>query len=342
MRFTELKSRCGEQRWNGTGALDMSLDACTAEPTPDPSTPLIVPKEEKSVSFAVQETHAFLSGIMFFTRVSVPKWVNHSMYWLSLSTAYFPVIGVIVGLVGFAFFSLGYYLFPGSTLIPTVWYSLATIRFTGAFHEDGLADMCDGFGGGWTRTSILRIMRDSCIGVFAGLGLAMFQLTKLAAVSYLLETTPLGALDSSYAVIHPRLPIIMTHVFKLARIGGILISGHVLGRWCNTYLLHRYKVLFLVTNARVVFATASAGAIVAGSLWIGALSVQQFVVEMVMLWLVCCYITVTMGRYINRVVGGVIGDCLGATNQIVECATYLVLGVNWIRVFGNLRMCISL
>ncbi|KAJ3070252.1 hypothetical protein HDU98_006716 [Podochytrium sp. JEL0797] len=200
----------------------------TAEPAPDPSTPLIVPKEEKSVSFA--------------------------------STAYFLVIGVIVGLDGFAFFSLGY----------------------------------------WS--------------------------TCVMALEEFLETTPLGPLDASYAVIHPRLPILMTHVFKLARIGvenapavgkdfllsvtnarvvfatasaGAIVAASAVGK----------EFLLSVTNARVVFATASAGAIVASALRIGALSVQQFVVDMVVLWVVCCYITVTMGRYINRVIGGVIGDC---------------------------------
>ena len=38
---------------------------------------------------------------------------------------------------------------------------ISTIWLTGAFHEDGFADVCDGFGGGWTKDKILTIMKDS-------------------------------------------------------------------------------------------------------------------------------------------------------------------------------------
>ncbi|KAJ3032124.1 UNVERIFIED_CONTAM: hypothetical protein HDU68_004434 [Siphonaria sp. JEL0065] len=319
-----------------------------------------VPKEEKSSSFFVQEIHAFYSGVMFFTRLSVPKWVcsnlalsmstktspkvNHSLYWLSLSTVYFPVIGVIVALFGFFWFTLGYYLFPGSTMIPALFYTMATIRFTGGFHEDGLADMCDGFGGGWTKSTILRIMRDSTIGTFGGLGLILFQLTKMAAISHLLETIPLGVVEPGWAVVHASAPVLVQHLWKLAHVGGVLVTAHVFARWSCTYLLWRYKYvenasavgkeyLLTVTPRRVVMATLFTALLGAGAL--AAVPAQEYWIQIGVSWAVSIYVTVYWGAYINRIIGGVIGDCLGATNQIVECSIYLALGINWFRVFGD-------
>ncbi|KAJ3057779.1 hypothetical protein HDU99_007134, partial [Rhizoclosmatium hyalinum] len=259
---------------HGTPAVPATPSApSAADVKPEPK----VPKEEKSSSFAIQELTAFYSAVMFFTRLSVPRWVNHSMYWLSLGTMYFPLIGVIVGAFGVFWFSLAYHLFPGSTIIPAVIYSMATIRFTGAFHEDGLADMCDGFGGGWKRESILRIMRDSANGTFAGLGLILFQLTKLGGVAYLIDTIELVPVVST-TLTHPNAPHLLAHVYKLAHLSGILISAHVLARWSCTYLLWRYKYvenasaagkefLLTVTTTRMIMATISTIVLVAAALF---------------------------------------------------------------------------
>jgi adenosylcobinamide-GDP ribazoletransferase len=52
--------------------------------------------------------------------------------------------------------------------------TLATLAYlTGAFHEDGIADVADGFGGGFTAERRLQIMKDSRIGAFAGVALAV-------------------------------------------------------------------------------------------------------------------------------------------------------------------------
>ncbi|ORY41629.1 hypothetical protein BCR33DRAFT_718783 [Rhizoclosmatium globosum] len=281
--------------------------------------------------------HGTPAELTAFYSPSFPRWVNHSMYWLSLGTMYFPLIGVIVGAFGVFWFSLAYYLFPGSTIIPAVIYSMATIRFTGAFHEDGLADMCDGF-------EHFEIMRDSANGTFAGLGLILFQLTKLGGVAYLIDTIELVPVVST-TLAHPNGPQLLAHVYKLAHLSGILISAHVLARWSCTYLLWRYKYvenasaagkefLLTVTTTRMIMATISTIVLVAAALF-AVPSSQDYFVKQVAAWIISIYITVGMGRYVNRVIGGVIGDCLGAINQIVECSVYLAFGINWIRVLGD-------
>ena len=74
------------------------------------------------------------------------------------------------------------------------------IMITGAFHEDGLADFCDGFGGGYSKEQILVIMKDSRIGVYGAIALVLVMLSKLFLLSeiglkdipfvILAETTP--------------------------------------------------------------------------------------------------------------------------------------------------------
>lgn len=88
---------------------------------------------------------------MFFTRIPVPKWANYTYKpeYLQESSRYFPLIGWIVGGFGGGVFllfnSASYYTISILTSM------IGTILLTGAFHEDGFADFCDGFGGGTTK-----------------------------------------------------------------------------------------------------------------------------------------------------------------------------------------------
>jgi adenosylcobinamide-GDP ribazoletransferase len=57
--------------------------------------------------------------------------------------------------------------------------------FHRAFHEDGFADVCDGFGGGWTKEKILMIMKDSAIG-YGAIGLILLLLLKYQGLTQLI------------------------------------------------------------------------------------------------------------------------------------------------------------
>jgi adenosylcobinamide-GDP ribazoletransferase len=127
----------------------------------------------------VKEWRYFLLALGFFTRIPVPQHANFHEDELNYSTKYFPLVGVIVGLCGAAAFMLG------TTVLPqhiAVLISMATtIYLTGAFHEDGLADSADGFGGGWQQEQILTIMQDSRLGTYgaAVLFFALFSKFQL-------------------------------------------------------------------------------------------------------------------------------------------------------------------
>lgn len=111
----------------------------------------------------------FFNAVGFYTRIPCPKWVDYSSENLNRATAYFPLIGYIVA--GFCF---GVFTMAQSVLSIEVSILLSIvfgILLTGAFHEDGFADLCDGFGGGWTQADILRIMKDSRLGTYGVIGL---------------------------------------------------------------------------------------------------------------------------------------------------------------------------
>ena len=186
-------------------------------------------------------------------------------------------------------------------------------KLTGAFHEDGIADTFDAFGGGWTRAEILRIMRDSRIGTYGAVGLLLTMGTKLAALALILAV---GTANKDGSSIYSSV--------------AVLITGHVMGRWACVYLLwaHRYldevessapgkHFVLSVSTPRLLAGTVSAFAFTA---CLGLPFDRLMVV-----WIACAIVTEFGGRYISSVIGGMIGDCLGAANQMVEVVAYLCL-----------------
>jgi len=116
-----------------------------------------------------KEIRVFLMAVMFYTRIPCPKDFKCTQETLNKSARYYPLIGCIVG--GFAAL-----VYCATNLVFSHSISIlismgATILITGAFHEDGFADVCDGFGGGWDKKQILEIMKDSRLGTYGTIGL---------------------------------------------------------------------------------------------------------------------------------------------------------------------------
>ena len=109
------------------------------------------------------------------------------MGFVARSALWFPLVGAVVGLsgalAGLAAAIVGIPLLAAAALAISV-----QVLITGALHEDGWADICDGLGGGRTREDKLRIMRDSRIGTYGALGLFLLLAMRLAAIQTLLPT----------------------------------------------------------------------------------------------------------------------------------------------------------
>jgi adenosylcobinamide-GDP ribazoletransferase len=97
-----------------------------------------------------------------------------------------PIAGVAVGLIGALVLAFAALL----GLPPLLSAGLATaalIAATGALHEDGLADVADGFGGGATRAAKLEIMRDSRVGAYGAIAIAIALILRVGALAAALD-----------------------------------------------------------------------------------------------------------------------------------------------------------
>ena len=234
-----------------------------------------------------------LVAIQFLTRLPVPGNLSTSEEELGRASAFFPLVGVIVGGGAAAVFLMAQYTFPQSTCVLLAIIFAALI--TSGFHEDGLADTFDGFGGGWTKDRVLEIMRDSRIGTYGTLALIFLVLGKYNFLSLL----------------PPR------------QIWRWLIVAHTASRWS-----------ILPLSALLPYARAEGqGKLVAKQIGPSALfigSVTLLFTCLLLSWqaaLAALFVTVLVtflcGLYFHVRLRGVTGDCLGAANQLSEVTLYL-------------------
>lgn len=134
----------------------------------------------------------FLLAIQFFTRLPVTgrlaAWVGFSPAMLRASSAHFPGVGWVVGAVAVAVYGGLMAVLPpvaAASAVAAALSTVATVLLTGGFHEDGLADVCDGLGGSYQRERALEIMKDSRVGAFGAMGLTLALVSKVALLALL-------------------------------------------------------------------------------------------------------------------------------------------------------------
>lgn len=97
------------------------------------------------------------------------------------ATGWFPLVGALVGAIeGVLRWSLHASIGPLAAAAVAV---VVAVGVTGAFHEDGLADACDGLFGGWTPQRRIEIMRDSRLGTYGTVGLVGALLVRFAVLA---------------------------------------------------------------------------------------------------------------------------------------------------------------
>jgi adenosylcobinamide-GDP ribazoletransferase len=235
----------------------------------------------------------FFAALRFFTRLPVPAWVGHSETQLNHAARYFPLVGWIVGLIGAMATWLAAQALPPSMAV--LLGMTATVLATGAFHEDGFADSCDGFGGGWDKVQVLAIMKDSRIGSYGTIGIAILLLGKWNAL-YELDALVLPALLAAHAISRAAavtliygLDYVRDESGKSKPLAVRLSRGELALAW----LFGLLPVLLLP--------------------WQLAL---QGTVAVIL-------VTLLAARYSWRRIGGYTGDVLGMTQQLSEVAFYL-------------------
>jgi adenosylcobinamide-GDP ribazoletransferase len=235
----------------------------------------------------------FLVAVQFLTRLPVPRSLNSSETDIGAAAAFFPLVGVMVG-GGAALVFLGVQrVLP---LPASIFFAIVFAAFiTNGFHEDGLADSFDGFGGGWTKDRVLEIMRDSRIGTYGTLALIFVILGKLILLS---------ALSSG-------------------QIWRWLIVVHTAGRWTILPLCVWLPYARAEGQGKLVAQQVGVLEIVMGT-------VTLLLVLILLPWpaalaalLAASLVTLLSGLYYRARLQGVTGDCLGATNQLTEVVLYL-------------------
>lgn len=244
-------------------------------------------------------------SLIFLTRLPVPQRLGGQHRQLSSAARAFPVAGAVIGgLSGLALLA-AHGAGVGYTIAASV-AVLAGVLVTGALHEDGLADVADGFGAGGSKERKLEIMRDSRIGTYGVLALVLAVLLKVAALSSMITAAqsvwhvPLfliaaGALSRTFMTIGMRaLPAARTdgrsaeagqptaHDLRQAMIPGF-------GGGC--------VILWLAGGLWTVIAALLAG------------SVAYYILK----------------RIAVRHIAGQTGDVLGAIQQITEIAILIAL-----------------
>jgi len=242
-----------------------------------------------------RELEYFFGAIRFFTRLPVPGWVGHSPEALNHSARYFPLVGLLVGLLGALVFAVATLALP-KTLAVLLAMAI-TIYVTGAFHEDGWADMVDGFGGGWTRERTLEIMKDSRIGSFGAIALVLMLLGKFVALIEL----------------------------EALLVAPALIAGHAFSRLCSTTLLHFLDYAREEGKAKPLATRISGGELLLATLFGSAALLLLPPAAAAAGVALALGATAVLAMKIHRRLGGYTGDCLGATQQLAELAFYIGL-----------------
>lgn len=254
----------------------------------------------KNRSVFRRELALYFTAQMFYSRLPVPaSMVSHDPLLLSEATRYFPLVGALVALLSIV---TGWmvYLLTSHAGVAALLALLFSVWLTGAFHEDGLADACDGFGGGWQAQQILEIMKDSrlgtygAVGLWGGLSLRWILLWQLMEQGVLLFAG--GAMAAFVLSRWAAVCTIKTGVY--ARMDGTGKVKPVAKGLSATGFYLASAITFMLAIAGMGHMALPAAALV----------------YLTQLW---------MYRYFKSKIGGYTGDCLGAIQQISECVTLL-------------------
>ena len=259
------------------------------------------------------EWDVFRSTVMFLTRIPVGSDLPHDPILLEKTPRYFPIVGMIVGAIHILVFLVSYFLW-NSTYLSLGLAMVSTIFATGAFHEDGFADACDGFGGGWTKEKIIEIMKDSRLGTFGTVGLFGMLAIKFLSISTIPQDFSTCLIDENTFYNHFSLmafTILCGH--GISRL--MAVSAIQTGTYATDNPGSKSKPLASVPLSKRAFGFAILTAFLPLFLffpwycWFALL--PMWIGRTLML------------RFFNKWIGGYTGDCLGAIQQVTEVLFYL-------------------
>src|SRR5438445_4281665 len=240
--------------------------------------------------------NSFLVAVQFMTRLPVSRGIAYSPDALAKSAVFFPAIGLLIGAGGAALYLLLLPHVSRDIVVLVILVYLVTI--SGGLHEDAMGDAADGFGGCRQKDRVLAIMRDSRIGSFGSVAITLSLLARF---------------------------VLFTNLAP-GKFVAFLIAGQVLGRWTALPLA------FFLPSARnneagqgnLIAQKITLPAFAAGTLLALTIVAPALRAAAIPASLIALLVAAISGFYYWRRIGGITGDCLGATTQFTEIAVYLI------------------
>jgi adenosylcobinamide-GDP ribazoletransferase len=245
-------------------------------------------------------TRDIADAVRFFTRLGVREPNPGTSLDIDRIAWAAPVAGVAVGLIGGLVLALAT-LLGLPLLLRAGLATAALVVATGALHEDGLADVADGFGGGATRARKLEIMRDSRIGAYGAIAIALALILRVGALAAALDggfwraglSLVLVAALSRAAALTPLALLPPARADGAGAAAGRLDSNALVAAWGSALVLAVALGLVALGLAHALLAALMSGA---GALFVVALA--------------------------RRAIGGQTGDVAGAAQQCSEIAAW--------------------
>ena len=240
----------------------------------------------------------FWLALTFFSRIPMPTSLPYSEQRMNHAGRYFALVGLLIGLL------LTVCLMTISLVLPLSISLLITIimgtLLTGAFHEDGLADTVDGLGGGYTVEQRLTIMKDSRLGTYGALALILSVLLRYELLLALIPQ------------VKPWVVFLLGHGASRSIAGSLIFNTPYVSD------LDQSKSKPLAKNQRLFELLIL--------LFTGALPLF-FLQPIPVLCILVTLMTFRwfFRRWLLRSLGGFVGDCLGAAQQISEILIYITL-----------------
>ena len=286
--------------------MSQSLNKPSNQPSNQPSSP-----RRTLAQLIKHEWILLLVAVQFLTRIPVPSFKHYDPQWLHQSSRHFPAVGLLVGLLCAGVFWLGSLLF--TPLVAAVLSTAFGIKLTGAFHEDGLADSCDGLGGGLTRERTLTIMKDSRLGTYGVLGLVSALLLKIS----LLASMPLTMAVLALIIGHTASRLLCISLLSLLPYGGEI--EHAKAKPMAQQLT---PIQGLYSSGWLILAIILVALIFPNTMQ--QIGMGQWLLAMILALIATDY----MRRLLRRRLDGYTGDGLGATQQLSEIAIYIGLAAS--------------
>ncbi len=237
----------------------------------------------------------FLAALSFLTVIPLPRRREVSPEQVGRSIGYFPVVGIIIGLILAGLYWLLRLVLPSAVVSGLLLVCLVVL--TGGLHLDGFVDTCDGIAGHKTAEARWQVMHDSRAGAFGIVGVCCLLIVKYVSLNSVPESL-----------------MMMT-----------LVLMPVVSRWAMVYAVFAYPYARPSGLGKVFKQAASQRRLAIATLVALAVAIPWFRLAGLVIMLGVWVIVVAMAAYLKRKFSGLTGDTYGAINEVAEVGVLILV-----------------